>query len=172
MTTSIPDTPTFIPPNNSLTHDGWSNEDEATATCFCGKVQIVFPLKSPGLANTFLCNCTDCRKVTASMFATNFTTRDSHTRFSRGEDHLTLFVQDQTTTTGKNMINGFCKTCGTLMYRKSEGFEGMKFLRVGTVDDFKLHDTVLKPQHEQFVGCRVGWWSGVDDAKKYEKMME
>jgi hypothetical protein len=22
--------------------DGWSNEDEATATCFCGEIQLVF----------------------------------------------------------------------------------------------------------------------------------
>lgn len=26
----------------SLAHDGWSNEDEATATCFCGTVQLSF----------------------------------------------------------------------------------------------------------------------------------
>lgn len=25
----------------NLSHDGWSNEDEATATCFCGAVQLV-----------------------------------------------------------------------------------------------------------------------------------
>lgn len=25
-----------------LSSDGWSTEDEATATCFCGAVQIVF----------------------------------------------------------------------------------------------------------------------------------
>ena len=25
----------------NLTNDGWSTEDEATATCFCGAVQLV-----------------------------------------------------------------------------------------------------------------------------------
>lgn len=25
----------------SLSNDGWSTEDEATATCFCGAVQLV-----------------------------------------------------------------------------------------------------------------------------------
>lgn len=24
-----------------LSHDGWSTDDEATATCFCGSVQLV-----------------------------------------------------------------------------------------------------------------------------------
>lgn len=30
----------YVPLAN-LTGDGWSTEDEATATCFCGAVQIV-----------------------------------------------------------------------------------------------------------------------------------
>jgi hypothetical protein len=25
----------------NLSNDGWSNEDEATATCFCGSVQLI-----------------------------------------------------------------------------------------------------------------------------------
>lgn len=31
--------------------DGYSNEDEATATCFCGAVQIAFVSPSPLLPN-------------------------------------------------------------------------------------------------------------------------
>lgn len=30
-----------FPYNQGQTNDGWSNEDEATATCACGKVQMV-----------------------------------------------------------------------------------------------------------------------------------
>jgi hypothetical protein len=29
-------------PRAGVATDGWSNEDEATATCFCGAVQLVF----------------------------------------------------------------------------------------------------------------------------------
>jgi hypothetical protein len=56
--------------------DGYSNAEEATATCFCGAVQLAFPVEGPGLLSTFVCNCTDCRKITASMFASNFTVDD------------------------------------------------------------------------------------------------
>jgi hypothetical protein len=31
-----------------LSNDGWSNEDEATATCFCGAVQLVLVSLSIG----------------------------------------------------------------------------------------------------------------------------
>lgn len=50
-----------------------SKEDEATATCFCGAVQLAFPTKAPGLVDTFVCNCTDCRKITASMVSLSLT---------------------------------------------------------------------------------------------------
>jgi hypothetical protein len=29
-------------PLAGLANDGWSNEDEATATCYCGAVQLAF----------------------------------------------------------------------------------------------------------------------------------
>lgn len=29
-------------PLAGVAHDGWSNEDEATATCLCGAVQLAF----------------------------------------------------------------------------------------------------------------------------------
>ena len=37
----------------------------ATATCYCGTVQIEVPTEGEGLVDTFICNCTDCRKITA-----------------------------------------------------------------------------------------------------------
>ncbi len=54
-----------------LAKDGRSStsKNQATATCFCGRVQLAFPLSKPGLVDTFVCHCTDCRKITASMFA-------------------------------------------------------------------------------------------------------
>lgn len=62
--------------------DGYSNAEEATATCYCGAVQLAFPVEGPGLISTFVCNCTDCRKITASMFASNFTIKDRCVTFS------------------------------------------------------------------------------------------
>ena len=41
MATSSHESESFIP-LSSLAQDGWSKEDEATATCFCGAVQLAF----------------------------------------------------------------------------------------------------------------------------------
>jgi hypothetical protein len=42
---------TFKPyiPLAGLANDGWSKEDEATATCFCGAVQLAFVSMTPSL---------------------------------------------------------------------------------------------------------------------------
>ncbi|KAL3417970.1 histidine acid phosphatase [Phlyctema vagabunda] len=139
--------------------DGWSKENEATATCFCGAIQMVFPTEAPGLVDTFMCHCSDCRKLTASMFASNFTVLDSHIKFVRGEELITKFSQSKTVGSGKHMTNHFCSICGTLMNRNGGAFPGMSFMRTGTVDDFHLHETKLKPKVEQFTKYRVDWLS-------------
>jgi hypothetical protein len=53
--TTIPTTATAIDkskpyfPIAGLANDGWSNENEATATCFCGAVQLAFVSTNPSL---------------------------------------------------------------------------------------------------------------------------
>jgi len=128
------------------------------------------PLKAPGLVNTFVCHCSDCRKVSASMFATNFTSLDTHTRFTRGEDNLTVFSQNKTTQTGGTMSNSFCKTCGTLMFRAGSVAPGTKFMRGGIIDDHRLHDTMLKPGVEIFSEHRAGWVKPVDGVEQAKGM--
>ncbi|PSN71549.1 hypothetical protein BS50DRAFT_570884 [Corynespora cassiicola Philippines] len=159
----------YLPLNNG-TSDGWSTEDEATATCFCGAVQLQFPTQGPGLINTFVCNCTDCRKVTASMFASNFTVDDSYLKHVRGQDNLSTFSQARTITSKNTMTNYFCKTCGTLMYRVSTGFPGYSILRIGTIDDLNLHETKFRPQVEQFVNDRVNWLRAIPGVPQFEGM--
>ena len=46
----------------------------------------------------------------------------------------------------------------------------MSILRIGTVDDFNLAETKLRPSIEQFLKYRVGWFTGVDGAEKHEGM--
>jgi hypothetical protein len=144
--------------------DSWSKEDSAMATCFCGDVQLAFPTRAPGLLGSFVCNCTDCRKITASMFASNFTIADTHLAHIRGRENLIAYGQSRTIASGKLMTNYFCSTCGTLMYRVGERFPGKSILRIGTVDGFHLHETKLRPRREIYVKDRVIWLRAVEGA--------
>jgi hypothetical protein len=56
------------------------------------------------------------------------------------------------------------------MYRITSGYPGISVLCIGTVDDFNLHETKLKPQVEQFVESRVEWLHGLEGIKQVEGM--
>ena len=99
------------------------------------------------------------------MFASNFIVDDAYLKHERGQDQLKNFAQSKTIASGNIMTNYFCGNCGTLMYRKSSGNPG-SVLRIGTVDDFSLHETKLRPKFEAFVETRVSWFTGVEGAKQ------
>jgi len=100
------------------------------------------------------------------MFASNFTVADTHLKHLRGQENLRTFAQSRTIASGHKMTNHFCGTCGTLMYRVSEQFPGWSILRIGTVDDFQLHETKLKPRAEHFANNRVAWLKPIDGTKQ------
>jgi hypothetical protein len=102
------------------------------------------------------------------MFASNFIVKDSAVEHVRGKEKLTRFAQSKTIATGNEMANYFCSVCGSLMYRISSGSPNMMVLRIGTVDDFNLHETKLKPRIEQFVKDRVCWFKGGEGVKQVE----
>ena len=102
------------------------------------------------------------------MFASNFTILDTSLKYVRGEDKITKYGQNKTIATGNTMTNYFCRVCGSLMYRVSSGWPGKLIMRIGQVDDFKLHETVLKPQLETFTKDRVSWFKGAEGAEQHE----
>ena len=100
------------------------------------------------------------------MFATNFTVAFSHLEYVRGKESLKQYAQSTTIATGNTMTNSFCSDCGTLMYRVSSGTPDVAYMRVGTVDDFALHETTLKPSIEIFCKDRVGWLKPIEGSKQ------
>jgi hypothetical protein len=56
------------------------------------------------------------------------------------------------------------------MYRRSSGFPGLSFCRIGTVDDYELHGAKLRPQVEQFIESRVNWLKPIEGLPQTEGM--
>lgn len=54
------------------------------------------------------------------------------------------------------------------MYRVSSGFPGLLITRIGTIDDFNLMETKVKPRLEQFTKDRVSWFTGGKDVPQFE----
>lgn len=174
-------------PNIPLPSEGAKGvqpDGRATATCFCGAVQLLLvsfdpnflddltdsfqPVEGPDFVAAFVCNCTDDHKIHASAFASNFVVKESATTHVRGQDKLTEFAQSKTIATGSTMANYFCSICGTLMYRVSSGYPGMLIPRIGTVDDFDVQNKQLKPTVEQFAKDRMAWFKGIEGAEVHE----
>ena len=88
----------------------------------------------------------------------------------RGQDRLTSYSTSETIRSGNTMTSSFCSVCGTLMYRRSSGFPGLSFCRIGTVDDLELHESKLRPQAEQFVESRLGWLEHIEGVRQVEGM--
>jgi hypothetical protein len=130
-------------------------------------MSLMQPTQGPGLVDTFICNCTDCHKITASMFSTIFIINDAYLKHLRGKETLSVYSQSKTTVSGKAMTNFFCSVCGSLMYRTSEVFLGHSLLRTGTVDDFSLHETKLKPRFEAFTKDRASWLCGAEGVEQF-----
>ena len=101
------------------------------------------------------------------MFASNFTVNDKSLKHLRGEEKLTRWAQGKTIASHAVMENSFCSICGTLLYRRSSRFPGMSILRIGTIDDFNLHETKVKPQFEQFTKSRPSWLKGVEGLEQH-----
>ena len=99
-------------------------------------------------------------RLCSSMFASNFVVEEADTKHVKGKELLTKYSQSETIATGNTMANYFCSKCGTLMYRIGSGFPGKLITRIGTVDDYRLHETKLKPRVEQFTRDRVSWCTG------------
>lgn len=95
------------------------------------------------------------------MFSSCFTIANSHLQHVRGRENLKTFERSHTIASGNTVTNNFCATCGSLMYRVSSGYPGISVLRIGTVDDFHLHETKLRPQDEVFAESRVPWLQGL-----------
>lgn len=55
-----------------------------------------------------------------------------------------------------------------LIYRVGSGFPGKSILRIGTVDDFNLHETELKPRTEQLGKDRIAWFKGGEGLEQDE----
>ncbi|WWC66339.1 uncharacterized protein I206_100240 [Kwoniella pini CBS 10737] len=152
------------------TEKGYNNGKEATATCFCGEIQLAFPIDKESIKGTFICHCTDCRKVSSSMYATNFIIETKDLKYNFGKEKIKIFKQSKTILEKNSMSNFFCSNCGTLLNRISSGTPNLNYIRVGSVDDLNLHDNLLKPQVEQFIDSKVKWLEPIEGVEQAHGM--
>ncbi len=121
-----------------------------SGSCFCGAVRFRFELPSKWCAH---CHCSMCRKVHGAGYVTWVGFESSHFQLEGGENALTWFGSS----TGAS--RGFCSTCGSSMFFKSERWAGELHVALGCLDE----PIDRQPQAHAFHDSHVDWVP-LDDA--------
>jgi hypothetical protein len=127
-------------------------------------------MRAPGLVHTFLCNCTDYRKITTSTSAANLIVRSDppHLIHLRGEanDPIWHLVDDQVGSRDGQLLLQDVRHAHVPQGRQDARCEHPP---ARDVDDFSLAEGVLKPTFEIFTETRVGWASPAEGDKQSEQ---
>ncbi|KAJ7699244.1 hypothetical protein B0H17DRAFT_1129315 [Mycena rosella] len=140
-------------PLAGLANDGFSNQDE--------------PTHSPGLGESFICHCTDCHKITHPCLPpASWLPTPTCATARRGQP---LRIQPGVHRRhAQHHRHSLLQDVRHAHVPRQHGVPGMHITRVGTVEDFNLQETILKPKAEQFVKYRMVWLSGGEGVQQVQ----
>ncbi|KAL2784915.1 Mss4-like protein [Aspergillus keveii] len=141
-------------------------------SCYCGAIRIEYPGEP---LKTALCHCTDCRKITGSVFTYNFVALRSDLHVSGSGTPKEV---SKTADSGNRLVNYHCADCGTPLYgwKILVGADGVSqkdeivILRAGIFDDEEFLNR-HQPDLEVYVKKRLEWVTKFENAEQYECMM-
>ncbi|BCS27256.1 GFA family protein [Aspergillus puulaauensis] len=134
--------------------------------CFCGNIRLESDVQP---VTSALCHCTDCRKLTGTLFTYSFV-------FKRPDISITGNPKEiaKSSDSGNRIKNYFCPDCGTPIYGfkiKPSGEEDeILIVRAGIFDDMELLNE-QRPVAELYVKGRVGWVCPLEGTQQFEGML-
>ena len=117
--------------------------------CLCGSVKYEIE-GEPQLS--FLCQCTQCQKITGTGHSAEFAVPEKAVSLS-GE----LKSYAMKSENGNAVSSQFCPTCGNPIFKKSSGYLGLLFFHVATLEN----PSFFKPQ-KVFWASSCQPWDHVD----------
>ena len=123
---------------------------KVSGSCFCGAVRFHIELPSKWCAH---CHCSMCRKVHGAGYVTWVGFESSHFQLGQGERELTWFDSSA------GASRGFCSTCSSSMFFKSERWAGELHVALACLDD----PIDRQPEAHAFHDTHVDWMP-LDDA--------
>ncbi|GFF56473.1 glutathione-dependent formaldehyde-activating enzyme [Aspergillus udagawae] len=138
----------------------------ATGGCFCGKVRIEY---SGEPMTVGLCHCSDCRKITGSLYSYNFVVKRADLKITGSPKELAKIADS-----GTHIKNYFCADCGTPLYGLRMNSDGVPaettVLRAGIFDDIEVLNQ-RRPEAEIFTSGRVSWMSPIEGTGQFVGMV-
>ncbi len=128
-------------------------------SCHCGFIKYEAELNRDSV---FICHCTDCQKLSASVFRTIATVKSNDFKLLSGAPKIYVKVGDS----GNKREQAFCSECGSGIYSTSVG-QGSKNIniRLGTV----TQRNELVPTSQIWSRSAMKWLPELDGIPKVEK---
>jgi len=117
---------------------------QVNGSCFCGAIGFTATLPSKWCAH---CHCSMCRKSHGAGYVTWVGFESGQVKITRGEDRLNWFDSS------KGAQRGFCRTCGSSLFFRSERWPGELHIALGCMDDV----IDRRPDANAFFDTHVDW---------------
>lgn len=173
-----------------------SDSKSLAGSCLCGAVRYSI---SGEPARKVLCHCTNCKKSSGTMFATNGFYAETVSSNYKSMSPLLLFLTwpccvflplhplqqvsmddsskqalqkytDKSSDSGGILSRSFCSTCGSNMFVHASNFPGVIVVASGTLDGVDSLD--WKPEYEFFCKRRGAWLesAGAPTEQQFQSM--
>ncbi len=126
--------------------------------CLCGAIRYEVQSDPVRVAN---CHCDDCRKATGASFATNVFVNEEDVVVLQGSPRRFQHTADS----GSTMTKEFCADCGSQLFGFGSRGQGIKHVKVGSIDDASF----VRPVVDVFVSKALPFIRLPDDTEHFEK---
>ncbi|KAF2430995.1 hypothetical protein EJ08DRAFT_611616 [Tothia fuscella] len=117
-------------------------------SCLCGKSGVEFKTYPEF---KILCYCTDCKKVSGSIFGCSILIPKSEVTTKGSLKQVTVHAES-----GRPITNSFCPDCGTTLFREGPILPDTIIIKTGVLDDAVDFEN-LKPMGEAYTCNRPEW---------------
>jgi len=121
-----------------------SMNNQVSGSCFCGAIEFMANLPSKWCAH---CHCSMCRKTHGAGYVTWVGFEAEQVSITRGQDRLCWFESSA------GAQRGFCRTCGSSLFFRSERWAGELHIALGCMDE----DIDREPRANVFFDRHVDW---------------
>jgi hypothetical protein len=100
-----------------------------------------------------ICHCADCHKISGSTYSVNFLVPDPAFAVTAGTPKTYSKVADS----GQSVVSYICGECGSMLWRETPTYPGLKIVKAGTLDDATKLIGEETPGLEIFTKERIAW---------------
>ena len=125
---------------------------ELTGRCLCGAVRWTY---SGPITRSLVCHCESCRRATSSPF-TAFVGLEPEGLVWSGE------INDYESSPGTH--RGFCPTCGSRLYFRSDRWPGEIHVHAATLDD----PAAYRPDAQVVLAERAPWLDRIEAVERFD----